>query len=113
MASQSVFALNDAAINLLEGGQSREAAAAFRRVIELSEGSSAAAAYFNLGIAMKDLSRHHDSATAYLAALELRPSFPQAHFNLARAFQMLSNDAGRAGSLRHRATHLLVRKTGQ
>lgn len=53
---------------------------------------------------MKDLARHRDSATAYLAALQLRPDFPQAHFNLARAFQMLADDPGTGGYLRRSPT---------
>ena len=110
----SLFELHDDAIAMLEAGRSHEAASSFRRVARLaaSEPEHAAAAYFNLGIAMKDLSRQHDAATAYLAALELQPVFPQAHFNLARAFQMLADDEGRAGYLRrprHERRELLLR----
>ena len=83
--------MNDAAIALLNSGHAHEAAAGFRRVAALSsEPHDQAVAYFNLGIALKDQARQHDSAAAYLAALRLRPAFPQAHFNLGRSLQMLS-----------------------
>ncbi|KAL1523344.1 hypothetical protein AB1Y20_018289 [Prymnesium parvum] len=96
--------LNDAAVALLEAGRAREAASAFRRAIQLAPNRhDAAAAYFNLGIAFKDQSRHFDSVVAYLEALTLRPAFPQAHFNLARSFQILADDPSPHGLLRHHA----------
>lgn len=92
--------LNDAAIVHLNSGNAGVAASLFRRALTIMpDGEMAAAAYFNLGIALKDLGRHRDSATAYLSALHLHPSFPQAHFNLGRCFQMLADDAGASGYL--------------
>ena len=109
MLALQLVELNDCAINLLEAGRTREAAAGFRHLLSLQPSAPAAsAAYFNLGIAMKDLSLHRDAATAYLAALDLKPDFPQAHFNLARSFQMLADDPGPAGYLR--APHALRRE---
>ena len=90
--------LNDAAIVHLNSGHAGVAASLFRQALaSVPKGEMAAAAYFNLGIALKDLGRHRDSATAYLSALHLHPSFPQAHFNLGRCFQMLADDAGASG----------------
>ena len=100
------------AIALLNAGRSAEAAVGFRQVIRLKASNEAtAAAYFNLGIAFKDLARHQDSAVAYLSALRLRPAFPQAHFNLGRSFQLMADDPGPAGYLRHHAARreLLLR----
>lgn len=93
--------MNDRAIELLHSGHAAAAAAGFRRAIQVQP--TAAESYFNLGIALKDLSRNQDSAVAYLSALALRPDFPQAHFNLGRCFQMLADDSGPSGLLRHYA----------
>ena len=87
--------LNNAAIDLLEAGRSHEAAAGFRAAIALAPFGPEA--YYNLGIAYKDLKRHHNSVSAYLAAISLRPAFPEAHFNLGRALQMLTDDPGPHG----------------
>jgi tetratricopeptide (TPR) repeat protein len=92
-------AINDQAITLLNAGDAAAAAEGFRRAIKLQPTS--AESYFNLGIALKDLSRHQDSAVAYLAALELRPTFHQAHFNLGRCFQIIADDLGPGGTLRN------------
>ena len=86
--------INNRAIDLLEAGRSHEAAAGFRAAIALAP--LGPEAYYNLGIAYKDLHRHHDSVSAYLAAISLRPAFPEAHFNLGRALQMLTDDPGPA-----------------
>ena len=96
-------AVNDEAIALLNAGHPHEAALSFRHAIRLTssrDGYRLAAIFFNLGIAMKDLGRHHDSIIAYLTAIRLRPVFPQAHFNLGRSFQILADDPGPGGYLR-------------
>lgn len=101
---EEASAANDAAIDLLHLGRPAEAAARFRHAIFLQPtGHAAATAYFNLGIALKDLSRHHDASVAYLSALQLRPAFPQAHFNLGRSFQMMADDPSAAGYLHRHA----------
>ena len=57
-----VATLNDGAIELLNAGRPAEAALGFRRAIALQpSGPEAAAAYFNLGISLKDRGRHRDS----------------------------------------------------
>ena len=100
-AARCCSLMNDLAIELLQAGRPAEAAAGFRAAVaQLEAPSERAAAYFNLGIALKDQSRSHDSIVAYLQALRLKPAFPQAHFNLARAFQMRSDDPSPLGSLR-------------
>ena len=100
----SAAEVNDVAIAMLNAGRSAEAAVGFRQVLRLKASNEAtAAAYFNLGIAFKDLARHQDSAVAYLSALRLRPAFPQAHFNLGRSFQIMADDPGPAGYLRRHA----------
>jgi Flp pilus assembly protein TadD len=96
---QLAAAANDDAIQLLNRGDASGAAAGFRKALWLQP--YAAESYFNLGIALKDQSRHHDSIVAYVAALKLRPAFPAAHFNVGRALQMLADDPGPAGYLRH------------
>lgn len=132
----SAAVVNEESIKLLNAGRASEAAAGFRLAIALNtDRMESAASYFNLGIALKEQSRwldlpwwsvtdsahyfaviaahrHHDSVTAYLAALAIRPRFPQAHFNVGRAFQMLAdspsglrNYTGRRDSLLRAAHH--------
>ena len=111
--SSNPVAIHDAAVGHLNAGRVLLAVRLFREVIQLQpRGPSAATAYFNLGIGLKDLGRHHDSAVAYFSALSLQPAFPQAHFNLARCFQLLADDGGPGGYLRSPAAtrrHILLR----
>ena len=82
---------NNLGIELLESGHAAAAASAFRSAISFNPLSSAES-HYNLGIAFKDMGRHHASVIAYLKALELRPHFAQAHFNLGRSLQMISDE---------------------
>ena len=49
-----------------------------------------AALRYNYGIVLKNLGDHRAAIESYTAALELDPTLRQAHFNLARSLQMLS-----------------------
>ncbi len=53
---------------------------------------------FNLGVLLEDLERRPEAITAYREALDLDPSFADAHFNLARLFEREHN---RRETLRH------------
>ena len=98
-AVQEATAHNNAAIDLLHAGRTAEAAAGFRAAISVQPDGPEA--YYNLGIAYKDQGRHQDSVVAYSAALALRPSFSEASFNAGRALQMITDDPGPLGLLRH------------
>lgn len=53
---------------------------------------------FNLGVLLEDLDRRAEAITAYREALDLDPTFADAHFNLARLFEREHN---RRETLRH------------
>ncbi len=47
--------------------------------------------YFNLGLAYMAIGRHRQEIGSYLEAIRLDSSYAQAHFNLAKAYDILKN----------------------
>ena len=47
--------------------------------------------YFNLGLAYMAMGRHRKEIDSYLEAIRLDSSYAKAHFNLARAYDILKN----------------------
>ena len=47
--------------------------------------------YFNLGLAYMTLGRHREEIDSYLEAIRLDASCAQAHFNLAKVYDILKN----------------------
>ena len=47
--------------------------------------------YFNLGLAYMGMGRHRQEIDSYLETIRLDSNYAKAHFNLARAYDMLKN----------------------
>jgi tetratricopeptide (TPR) repeat protein len=80
---------NNLATALQADGKFDEAAAHYRRAIELQP--DYAPAYNNLGTALRASGRFDDAIAEYGRALSLRAEYPEAHYNLANAL----TEAGR------------------
>lgn len=48
-------------------------------------------AQFNLGVLLEDTDRHIEAVQCYLTVVELDPDFAEAHFNLARLYEIQGN----------------------
>jgi tetratricopeptide (TPR) repeat protein len=93
----------DAAFNLANTLRSRErpeeAALLYRRAILLS-GASDADVYNNYGLALSDLKRHTEAEKAFRRAIELRPEFDDAYFNLGKEMTTFGDAEAGIGMLR-------------
>jgi tetratricopeptide (TPR) repeat protein len=91
----------DALVNLgrlyYEQGATEAAIVHYRRALEAAGGGHAIAG-FNLGLALEEVGRLRASADAYRVAVAADPSYPDAHYNLARVYEGLGD---RVSALRH------------
>ncbi|MBI3222554.1 MAG: tetratricopeptide repeat protein, partial [Nitrosomonadales bacterium] len=69
-------------------GRLDEAAASYRRALQLNPGF--AAAHNNLGATLKDMGRFEEAAASYRRAVELQPDSADAHNNLGTALKELN-----------------------
>lgn len=81
--SKTVDALQKRAIHLQQAGNHTEAAAIYRRVIELDP--KFVNAHGNLGVALIALGQTDEGIASYRRALEISPDFADGAYNLARA----------------------------
>jgi tetratricopeptide (TPR) repeat protein len=87
VAMQRAQAHDSRGAALLDAGQPADAAASFRRALELRPGF--AEAHGNLGNALVDLGQLEDAVYHYRRMLELRPDLAEAHNNLGNALLSL------------------------
>jgi len=98
VAMQRAEAHDSLGTDLLDAGQPAEAAANFRRALELWPGF--AEAHGNLGNALVDLGQLEDAVYHYRRMLELRPDLAEAHNNLGNALLSLRRFEEAAASYR-------------
>jgi len=77
--------------SLLDSNRSEESVLAFRKALELNaeNGTEVAQLRVNLGNALMMVGKHDQAIKEYRRAIEVEPTEPRAHFNLARALLRL------------------------
>lgn len=67
--------------------------------------------WFNLGVAVEDQGRFAEAIAAYERALAIDPCFADAHYNVARLYELLARRAGNELLLRRAVRHLVEYRT--
>jgi len=76
----------------LEKKDNQAAVDAFTKAIELAEDDdSKAEALLNRGVALDNMGRHHEAIAGYGEALELKPDYASAYYNLGNAYHHLGD----------------------
>jgi tetratricopeptide (TPR) repeat protein len=84
--------------NILQGaGRLEEAVAQYQEALKTERGPGAAGIHNDLGVALAMLGRVGDAATEFKEALRLRPDFPDAQANLAKAQAVLGKGKASVG----------------
>ena len=74
-------------------GKHAEAAAAYRRLIEVLPSEHSATAHYNLGLSLSAMNKQAEAVEEFKHAVEIKPDYADAHYNLGLAYARLEDYA--------------------